>query len=496
MASIFKRKGKSNRHGYYYLSWHDHRGKRHTKCAKTTDKATAERIAAKLEADAALRREGVIDAALDAIGKESKRTIESHLADYESKMRAANRSDQYIRETAKYIRDITEVGQFEDAGEINADAVTKFANILKDKGKSARTIQAHLTAIKGFTRWLSSHHKLPRDPLASVKKPDPKTDRRRQRRTLLPDEWGPLRAATLMAGDRFGMSGPERVLLYDIAIQTGLRSGELRSLVRGQLFLDSPQPCVTCKASATKNRKAARQYVRAELAEDLKKHAATKITNAPVFAMPRETDVAKMLRSDLADARRAWLKQAKHDSQERLKREQSDFLLDVNHEGKRLDFHSLRHSCGAWLALAGVHPKVVQIVMRHSSITLTMDTYGHLFPGQKADAVVQMGGLLPSTSEPMQATGTNDAVASFELPVDYSSAQRQAQRAGRESVREGRDPVRTEKDSAAQEESPKPLQIADLGDGVRADASENQSAPSWTRTKNLLIKSQLLCQLS
>ncbi len=67
MATVFKRGGKNNRGGAYYISWYDHTGKRRTKSARTTDKATADRITAKLEADAALRREGVIDAALDAI---------------------------------------------------------------------------------------------------------------------------------------------------------------------------------------------------------------------------------------------------------------------------------------------------------------------------------------------------------------------------------------------------------------------------------------------
>ena len=32
--------------------------------------------------------------------------------------------------------------------------------------------------------------------------------------------------------------------------------------------------------------------------------------------------------------------------------------------------------------------------MRHSTITLTMDTYGHLFPGQEAEAVGKLGLLL------------------------------------------------------------------------------------------------------
>jgi hypothetical protein len=55
MASAFKRGGKGNRHGYYYIAWKDHNGKRRTKCSGTSDKAAAERIGAKLEADAALR---------------------------------------------------------------------------------------------------------------------------------------------------------------------------------------------------------------------------------------------------------------------------------------------------------------------------------------------------------------------------------------------------------------------------------------------------------
>ncbi len=48
--------GKGTRGGTYYYSYFDHDGKKRTKSARTTDKATAERIVAKLEAGAALRR--------------------------------------------------------------------------------------------------------------------------------------------------------------------------------------------------------------------------------------------------------------------------------------------------------------------------------------------------------------------------------------------------------------------------------------------------------
>jgi len=41
-------------------------------------------------------------------------------------------------------------------------------------------------------------------------------------------------------------------------------------------------------------------------------------------------------------------------------RAQSDLLAAVNHNGEQLDFHSLRHTCGAWLAIAGARPEAVR----------------------------------------------------------------------------------------------------------------------------------------
>ena len=164
MASVFKRGGKRAK-GRWYASWVDHNGKRHTKSTRTTDKATAERIANKHEADAALRREGVIDPTLDTASREAHRSIDSHLSDYEHKMRASNRTDDHVRRTVGTIRKIANWAEFITASNITADGVNQYAAKMHDDGLSLRTIQAHLTAIKGFTRWLADHHKLPRDPL-------------------------------------------------------------------------------------------------------------------------------------------------------------------------------------------------------------------------------------------------------------------------------------------------------------------------------------------
>jgi integrase len=167
-------------------------------------------------------------------------------------------------------------------------------------------------------------------------------------------------------------------------------------LTNARLFLDGDRPYVTVKARSTKNKQDARQYIRQPLAQALSAHRDGQPSKAPVFSLPDRTRMAQMLRDDVAAARKAWIDEA-YCLRERNLREQSDFLLEQNHSGECLDFHSLRHTCGAWLAKAGVYPTVVQKIMRHSVITLTMDTYGHLFPGDEAAAIDKLGALLEGT---------------------------------------------------------------------------------------------------
>jgi len=43
-------------------------------------------------------------------------------------------------------------------------------------------------------------------------------------------------------------------------------------------------------------------------------------------------------------------------------------------------FHDLRQTCAALCISLGAHPKAIQERLGHSSITVTLDRYGHLFP--------------------------------------------------------------------------------------------------------------------
>jgi len=52
-----------------------------------------------------------------------------------------------------------------------------------------------------------------------------------------------------------------------------------------------------------------------------------------------------------------------------------------------LRIHDLRHSCASLLIAAGANPKAVQVHLGHSSISVTMDRYTHLFPSDVDELV-------------------------------------------------------------------------------------------------------------
>ncbi len=205
------------------------------------------------------------------------------------------------------------------------------------------------------------------------------------------------------------MTAQERCLAYRVAIQTGLRAGELRSLRRGSFNLDDKQPFVKAESGTTKNRQTAYQYIDRELANDLRDFLSAKLPATPVFNLPLK-EAAKMLQSDLKDARVFWLAESNIDPTERAKRELGDFLQTKNESGEELDFHSLRHTCGAWLAIRGTQPKIIQAVLRHSTITLNLDTYGHMLEGAQSAAIC-LAGDLTAVPQTLRATGTTDSRA-------------------------------------------------------------------------------------
>lgn len=57
-------------------------------------------------------------------------------------------------------------------------------------------------------------------------------------------------------------------------------------------------------------------------------------------------------------------------------------------------FHDLRHSVATMLLSMGTHPKVVQELLGHSQISMTMDIYSHVLPTMQREAVSKLDAVL------------------------------------------------------------------------------------------------------
>jgi integrase len=80
----------------------------------------------------------------------------------------------------------------------------------------------------------------------------------------------------------------------------------------------------------------------------------------------------------------------------------------------QLRVHDLRHTCAALLIADGANPKMVQAHLGHSSIQVTLDRYGHLFP---SDIEAMAAGLdaVHARAVAARAAGTQRAV----LEIDH-----------------------------------------------------------------------------
>jgi integrase len=70
---------------------------------------------------------------------------------------------------------------------------------------------------------------------------------------------------------------------------------------------------------------------------------------------------------------------------------QRDFRRVIERSGvPRIRFHDLRHCHATLLLQQGVHPKVVQERLGHSTISVTLDIYSHVVPGMQERAVADL----------------------------------------------------------------------------------------------------------
>ena len=245
------------------------------------------------------------------------------------------------------------------------------------RGLSPRSvIQAHAVlhrALRQAVQW----GLLPRNPVDAVSRPRPK---RTEIRTLSVREVKQL----------FETSRNDRLhALWVLLSTTGLRLGEALGLMWKDLNLD--QGTVSVQRALQRER-----GVGFVLVEPKTEHSRRRVYLAP-GTIATLTEHRRLQAQDRLVAGPGW--ESTHDLIFRTQvgrpiegGQVSWAFHKVLEKAKlpRIRLHDLRHTAASQLLERGVHPKVVQEMLGHSTITLTLDTYSHIVPGLQAQVAEQM----------------------------------------------------------------------------------------------------------
>lgn len=319
---------------------------------------------------------------LDARQAAAAQPLAAHVDDFQKSMEANDRDPKHIRHVCGVLRTAFEACGFMYWRDISAARLQAYLASLRDHGRgcSKRTYNHKLKSCRQFARWMVLNQRASESPIAHLVCINERTDRRRQRRVLEVAEIRRLLAATRASGTRYGLTGPQRALLYRVATETGMRANELRQLRVCDIDLENR--CVAVQAAYAKGRREDVLPLRPDTVEQLRDHLREKLPAAQAFKVPMRT--ADMLRADLEEAD-----------------------IDYTVGSQVFDFHALRHEAGSLLAANGVHPKVAQSLLRHSDINLTLSLYSHTLTGQEAEAIMSLPDLEKTDNEDAESkTGT------------------------------------------------------------------------------------------
>ena len=175
--------------------------------------------------------------------------------------------------------------------------------------------------------------------------------------------------------------GRKRALFYRIAVYTGLRVSEIKSLTIADTHLDSAPPHLRLHAKHDKARRGARQPLPDDLAAAIRDYLADRLVEAQEKAIALRQPVPPALSPDeklipKAPTLRVFNKDLKLAG-----------IPKKDDWGRTVDLHGLRHTFGTFLARGGVHPRTAMELMRHSDIRLTTKIYQHLELADTAQAL-------------------------------------------------------------------------------------------------------------
>ncbi len=260
-------------------------------------------------------------------------------------------------EQALRLRVIPQLGRLK-LSEIRRAELQAFIDRLLDAGHDPSTIRNTLLPVRAIFRRALVRGEVALNPTTGLELP---AVRGRRERTASPEE--AARLLTVLDRDR---------ALWATAMYAGLRLGELLALEWSAVDLDAglihvrrswdPKAGpVAPKSRAGRRSVPLAQVLRGHLAEH---RLARPWSEGLVFG--RTAEVPFLAQTPSNRARRAWKKAGM----------------------PAIGLHECRHTFASFMIAAGVNAKALSVYMGHSSVTITFDRYGHLMPGNEAEAAV------------------------------------------------------------------------------------------------------------
>jgi len=256
---------------------------------------------------------------------------------------------------------------------------------LLDCGLAARTVrQVHMVlrcSLKQAVLW----RLIASNPSDAVKPPRAE---RKEMRTLSEEEVRRLLVAT---------SGTRHHSLWVFLVTTGVRLGEALALTWADI--DFAEGRATIRRSLQRQRGVARAFVEPKSSRGRRRVPFPIETLAVLDAHRHDLDRERQ------QAGKQWQENDLVFPNPLGRPRDMAYLSFTFHRGlqraglPRLRVHDLRHTAATHLLNKGVHPKVVQDLLGHSTIAITLDIYSHVLPALAKDASAHMSRLVPSHSK-------------------------------------------------------------------------------------------------
>jgi len=371
-------------------------GKRKTEYA-STDLTTTLRRAWEISERLENIRTGQVTAAQDAMNVSRRLPLETHFKDYEKYLSDLNRTRPHVSQLVRYAR-LMLLGNLDDPiatgrghskrnSEVRLPGIANLVEDITFEGiasqaakvfdiRSVATANRYVEAVQCFLNWGVKCNRWQKNPVKAFHrfKGNPK----HPRRIVEVDDLYKLLAITETGPVRRGLTGEQRVTLYETCLATSIRVGAARQLQVQHFRLEAIDPRIELPISLAKGKREQTISLPESLAVKLRCVVTGKQQSDRVFCVP--SNAAKMLQADLRAAGIPY------------RTEQGFF-----------DFHAVRHQSGTMLAMAGVTPKVLQQHMGHTSIKMTLDTYGHVYDQSRREPAVVMGNILAQRSAQRKA---------------------------------------------------------------------------------------------